>query len=638
MTSPRRTFTHVDLFAGAGGFSEGFLQAGDDSQGYEFLLASDINENCELTHVARYNRQLGLGAKFLRKDIRDDGFIDELVDLIGGREVDVVTGGPPCQSFSLAGKRRTHDHKDDLFAGYVRVIARLRPRYFVMENVPGLLTKQRGSFRRQILDAICAIVDPDARAAVLHTGSEVAQALDGREGLKARALVQRLAGDPNGLPLELIDEAQSSFRKATADHLRYEVSKTDHDVLTVRHALRMLAREDAWRALLGALRDEKARADIDDDAFAPSINQFIDDLSPGAIIREARDALASIASAAPAGAFTDVDVILEVLAIAPAQAGLELVKLAEKTVLAEAMAVAVAEESLYRIEGPILVNAADYGVPQERTRVLFIGCRNDQPLVVAIPPTVAPEDRVTVFEALHDLDDISGPGKARRRVKPRLRAIDGSPEDEGRSYAEWARHGRLLSDAERLPEYFRSSAAYPDEGVEGGVNNHVASKHSRKVVRRMEVMLEAGSYGPELQDRLEAEGLGSGKRDYNVLDPERPSPTVMTIPDDFVHYRVARALTVREMARLQSFDDSFVFQGKRTTGGERRKVEVPQCTLVGNAVPPLMARAIASTLLTMLNQQHVGNSKASAARAYDAAVVQATRAHGPPATRARDRE
>ena len=56
-------------------------------------------------------------------------------------------------------------------------------------------------------------------------------------------------------------------------------------------------------------------------------------------------------------------------------------------------------------------------------------------------------------------------------------------------------------------------------------------------------------------------------------------------------------MTVREMARLQSFDDSFVFQGKRTTGGDKRKTEVPQFTLVGNAVPPLMARAIGNVIL-----------------------------------------
>ena len=56
-------------------------------------------------------------------------------------------------------------------------------------------------------------------------------------------------------------------------------------------------------------------------------------------------------------------------------------------------------------------------------------------------------------------------------------------------------------------------------------------------------------------------------------------------------------VTVREMARLQSFDDSFVFQGKRTTGGDKRKLETPQFTQVGNAVPPLMAHAIALEIL-----------------------------------------
>ena len=76
--------------------------------------------------------------------------------------------------------------------------------------------------------------------------------------------------------------------------------------------------------------------------------------------------------------------------------------------------------------------------------------------------------------------------------------------------------------------------------------------------------------------------------------------TVTTMPDDYVHYASNRALTVREMARLQSFDDSFVFQGKRTTGGDRRKVETPQTTQVGNAVPPLMARAIATEILRHL--------------------------------------
>jgi DNA (cytosine-5)-methyltransferase 1 len=96
---------------------------------------------------------------------------------------------------------------------------------------------------------------------------------------------------------------------------------------------------------------------------------------------------------------------------------------------------------------------------------------------------------------------------------------------------------------------------------------------------------------------LKEAGLESEKRSYSVLKPEIQSSTIMTTGDDYIHYSNPRALTVREMARLQSFDDSFVFQGKRSTGGNKRKFEVPQFTLVGNAVPPLMARAVALEIL-----------------------------------------
>jgi site-specific DNA-cytosine methylase len=63
------------------------------------------------------------------------------------------------------------------------------------------------------------------------------------------------------------------------------------------------------------------------------------------------------------------------------------------------------------------------------------------------------------------------------------------------------------------------------------------------------------------------------------------------------------------MARLQSFDDSFVFQGKRSTGGDKRKNEVPQFTLVGNAVPPLLARAIGDSILSALSHSEIDSRK-----------------------------
>ena len=81
---------------------------------------------------------------------------------------------------------------------------------------------------------------------------------------------------------------------------------------------------------------------------------------------------------------------------------------------------------------------------------------------------------------------------------------------------------------------------------------------------------------------------------------DQPSATVVTIPDDYISPWEDRTFTVREMARCQSFDDSFEFLGKRTTGGLRRRIEVPQYTQVGNAVPPLLAKAVALEILKVL--------------------------------------
>lgn len=143
----KKPVTFVDLFAGAGGISEGFLQAYTDHNYYDFVLASDIKENCELTHRVRYNEQLGLGTKFITEDIMSPNFLPDLLTALDGKQVDVVTGGPSCQSFSLSGQRKRFDKRDGLFSHYLKVIRALRPKYFMMENVKGLLTRDNGRFK-----------------------------------------------------------------------------------------------------------------------------------------------------------------------------------------------------------------------------------------------------------------------------------------------------------------------------------------------------------------------------------------------------------------------------------------------------------------------------------------------------------
>ena len=155
----RKAVNFLDLFAGAGGFSEGFMQAYTDDKYYNFILASDINENCELTHRVRYNVQLGLATEFLTEDIMSESFLSDLMKMVGKTKIDVVTGGPSCQSFSLSGRRRKFDKRDNLFEHYLKVIVALRPKYFVMENVKGILTKDKGRFKDEIMRQIRSIID-----------------------------------------------------------------------------------------------------------------------------------------------------------------------------------------------------------------------------------------------------------------------------------------------------------------------------------------------------------------------------------------------------------------------------------------------------------------------------------------------
>lgn len=92
------------------------------------------------------------------------------------------------------------------------------------------------------------------------------------------------------------------------------------------------------------------------------------------------------------------------------------------------------------------------------------------------------------------------------------------------------------------------------------------------------------------------------KRTQKALNKELPAPATLSIPDDACHYSELRTLTVREMARIQSFPDSFEFRSKVTTGGKMRSFEVPQYTQVGNAVPPLLGRAIGLVISNLLER------------------------------------
>ncbi|MEJ0051700.1 MAG: DNA cytosine methyltransferase [Methylovirgula sp.] len=136
------------------------------------------------------------------------------------------------------------------------------------------------------------------------------------------------------------------------------------------------------------------------------------------------------------------------------------------------------------------------------------------------------------------------------------------------------------------------------------MNNLRLARHTTKVAKRFEDIIALSHAEGRLNITISEETrqrYGLKKRALRVLDPDRPSPTITSMPDDLIHYNEPRTLTVRENARLQSFPDWFEFQGKYTTGGHLRRKEVPRFTQVANAVPPVVAKAIGEMLMEVLS-------------------------------------
>ena len=615
-----KPFTFVDLFAGAGGFSEGFLQAEHNNKFFDFVVANDINENCELTHVVRYNHQLGLDAEFLKQDITEPDFLDNLLEKIDGRQIDVVCGGPPCQSFSLAGKRKKFDKKDDLFSHYLEVIKVLQPKYFVMENVKGILTKEKGKIKELIIKEINSIVDIKEIPLLISFIKKIRKESNSflfDSIIKRVELEKLLEKDKETGKADFITFVENRFRKLTPKIADYRTSKTDENINTIRHGFNLLARTKEWEKLRRDIIKEKDFCNIDSDNFANAFTDFLTEISSENVISKIEDAFKILK--VPSTYKKDCEDIITSLKIYTTSfdESIEILKSHCNTKQNKELETILESIRLYKIEQPFVANASNYGVPQNRERVLFIGCRKDQKYISEIPATVSEEEKVTIFEALYDLDfignnqeahryelvDISAQynGTAKKMAKLlKKRRIDGKPISKGgKSFAEWSKKGRLIErfKPQTKPFYVRNS-----EALENGekyfdiLNNHKTSNQNETVIERLGVILKNGNYR-KAQTELKKLNLATNKRNYNVLKPDEQSSTIMTIADDYIHYNSPRSLTVREMARLQSFDDSFVFQGKRSTGGNNRKTEVPQYTLVGNAVPPLLARAVASEIL-----------------------------------------
>lgn len=139
----KRKYNVIDLFCGCGGFSKGFEQAG-----FEVRYGIDLWEDAIITYKRNFPNAVAVN-----RDITQVTGADILAATdMSADEVDVIIGGPPCQGFSVSGKRMIDDERNVLYKSFVEIVSEIKPKAFVMENVPGLVRLFDGQVAKQVLE------------------------------------------------------------------------------------------------------------------------------------------------------------------------------------------------------------------------------------------------------------------------------------------------------------------------------------------------------------------------------------------------------------------------------------------------------------------------------------------------------
>ena len=264
--------------------------------------------------------------------------------------------------------------------------------------------------------------------------------------------------------------------------------------------------------------------------------------------------------------------------------------------------VSVAEAAISEIEklgynvGRIKINAADYGVPQVRERVIILGIRKDFSGILRVTELL--EDSLKKI-SITQREKLGLPVDRFVNTEEALSDLSGDELIEDLEFPKYktARYLPPTSNYQRMMRKNLKDTELP--------SCHRFNNHSSKSVALYEKALETQPAGRLSKEFLYENGCHSNKR--FVLDTTRPCSTLTTAPEELIHYKHPRVVTLREMARLQSFPDDFKFYGRYTLNGPARGVDVPRNAQIGNAIPPLAGMAL-GTAIDMIAELVTQNS------------------------------
>ena len=237
----------------------------------------------------------------------------------------------------------------------------------------------------------------------------------------------------------------------------------------------------------------------------------------------------------------------------------------------------------YDVSG-IIVDFSEYGVPQKRQRFILVGTlsNNAESFFSSIKENRANffkskniTDKTSLSDAISDLLQSNGTLE--------------SPDTKNFKAGIYSKANSSYQKLMRIGKPLTNKIA----------DSHRFAKHKPETVERFKYILQNARPNKSISDEIR-ELYNLKKHTVVPLCEQSCTPTLTTLPDDYIHYSEPRILTVREYARIQSFPDYYEFKGKYTTGGDRRKVDVPRYTQIGNAIPPLFAEQAGLILKEMI--------------------------------------
>ncbi len=548
----------IDLFSGCGGLSLGLKMAG-----FEHVLAVEKSDMAAETYYHNIVERIddGKWKKHLASDLseqKDKGLVvNSLYEVLANKDVmkdlsqqdiDLVAGGPPCQGFSLAGKRRGIDARNNLPWQFLEFVRQVKPKIVLVENVAGMNTRSG--------------VNKDSKTPF----EELADAVQGA-GYSVQKM--KLNAMHYGVPQHRPRVFLVGVRKDLSGHPDFSKVLWSSSGPRVCPLLGLKPSKDR-------ITVQEALGDIGDDDYLPEGHT-----SPYAKLMKT---------------------MKPVIFVGAAKRNLNNQHLRSHNPRTKE------RFNLYHYLSdmdPSLVSLVSLPAKAFRTAKNVECSKHEEwntQWQLEKEGTVSIEWDREHSGVLNDAWNRGHSGFEESAIRSKEKWI--RQEKEKYVRRNWTKKYGELWDSE-LQESIRLLKSHSKVRAESifGLSYIVEKAYDEVSSKLDEKQCEYGlDLTPEDKESLiwRTIELTTLKHSQRPLIKNLPSPTIVSIPDDFVHPWKARTMTVRELARLQSFPDWFEFCAKETTGGANRRKEVPQYTQVGNAVAPLLAKAVGKALKKLL--------------------------------------